>query len=444
MPWETGSLVLVYNFILLDDIQLLAKMILLDQSESKLAAYRKYQLANGMTVIVAQRPHTGTFTICTELNVGMRDGGPHLAHLVEHRVMAHVDRICKRPEYLNAFTHFTKTRYWLSAHLDEFDSGLEMVKRVLLPLEANKKQVQGEISILASEFMEAGRAQMIFDQEHYRVLGGDDLSKRYRKEIDGVRLKIGVKAVNDFHETHYQPRNAVVAIVSPLNPEEVVARLDGVLADVANSNEPTEEIAGASSAAIRKRFHARWYHAITSVGVWHKMSNVSIADRVALKFLNSILGGKGRLFNEIRMKNSLCYNVNSHFEVFENTALHSAFVNVSRRNAGRASQLMHEVIEGVTAPLSKEDFDEAIIAFAQQCDVAEESKWDLLAGLLDWNAGESRLLPPNEIKKMVLGLTAEQLAAAGKRFFSAENRYWLISGGFWPMAYFKIKQLSSK
>ena len=187
-------MVLVYNFILLDDIQLLAKMILLDQSESKLAAYRKYQLANRMTVIVAQRSHTGTFTICMELNVGMRDGGPHLAHLVEHRVMAHVDRICKRPEYLNAFTHFTKTRYWLSAHLDEFDSGLEMVKRVLLPLEANKKQVQGEISILASEFMEAGRAQMIFDQEHYRVLGGDDLSKRYRKEIDGVRLKIGVKA----------------------------------------------------------------------------------------------------------------------------------------------------------------------------------------------------------------------------------------------------------
>ena len=421
-------------------------MILLDQSESKLAAYRKYQLANGMTVIVAQRPHTETFGICTELNVGMRDGDPHLAHLVEHLVASHMVRICKCPEYLNAFTYFAKTRYFLSAHLDKFDSGLEAVKHVLLPLEANKKQVQNEIAILASEFIQSGRAQMIFDQEHYRVLGGDKLSKRYRKEIDGVRLRIGVKAVNDFHETHYQPRNAVVAIVSPLDPEEVVARLDDALADVANSNEPTEETASAPLATIRKRFHARWYRcSVTTVGVWHKMPNVSIADRVALKVIDSILGGTGRrLFNEIRMKNSLCYGVDNRFEVFGNAAWHSAFVNVSWRNAGRASQLLHKVIEGVTVPLSKEDFEEAIIAFAQWCDVAEESKWDLLSGLLNWNADESRLLSPNEIKKMVLELTAEQLAAAGKRFFSAGNRNWLIAGNFEPMGYFKVKRLSSK
>lgn len=418
-------------------------MILLDQSESELAAYRKYQLANGMTVIVAQRPNTGTFGICTELNVGMRDGDPHLAHLVEHLVMAHVDRICKRPEYLNGFTQFAKTRYFLSAHLDEFDSGLGMVKRILLPLEADAKQVQNEISILASEFLEAGYAQLIFDQEHYRVLGGDALSKRYRKEIDGVRLKIGVAAVNDFHKAHYQPRNAVVAIVSPLDPEEVVARLEAALADVVNSDQPAEGIASAPLAAIKKRFHARWYRSITTVGVWHKMPNVSTTDRVALKVLDSILGGKGRLFDEIRMKNSLCYGVHSQFEVFENTAWQSAFVNVASRNAGRAGQLLREVIEGVTAPLSKDDFAEAIIAFAQQCDVVEESKWELLLGLLNWSADENRLLSPNEIKKMVLDLNAESLAAVSARFFSPENRNWLISGGFRPMAYFAVKRLSA-
>ena len=417
-------------------------MNLLDEFESEFATYCKYRLANGLTVIVVRRPHTRTFGMCMELNVGMRDGEPHLAHMVEHLVLSHLWR--SSPADLNGFTQFSKTKYFLSAHLDELKSGFEMVKRVLMPLEASKKQVKDEIAILAREFLESGGAQLIFNREHYRVLGGDKLAAKYEKALDGVRLSISAKAVNDFHDKHYQPRNATLAIVSPLDPDEVIQNVAAVVASFENSNDPDEAVDRQTINSPMKRFHTDWYYSMPTVCVWHKMLNANLVDRVALKVLNSILGGAGRFFDEIRVNNSLCYGVYTQFDFFDDTNWHFAFVSVSRRNTQLAARLLDEVIENVAVSMSEDAFENKLTGFVQQCDLVEEEKWGLLEGLLNWNACEDRLLPPAAIKKIALELKPEQVAGVAKRFFSPENRYWLLSGGFGPTGYFKVKRIALK
>ena len=215
-------------------------MELLDQSESELASYRKYRLANGLTVFVVQRPHTRTFGMCMELNCGMRDGSPHLAHLVEHLVLSRKSDLAERTGYMNGFTHFAKTRYLMSAHLDKLDSGLEMMKNVLSPLNVDKKQVRQEIAILAREFSEAGAAQMVIDREHHRVLGGDELSANYKKVFNGMRLKFSAAHANAFHQAKYQPANASIAIESPLEPDLIIEKISEVVGDFRNSDDPAE------------------------------------------------------------------------------------------------------------------------------------------------------------------------------------------------------------
>lgn len=419
-------------------------MKLIDQSESKLASYRKVRFDNGLTVIVAKRPNTRTFGMCVEVKVGMRDRNPHVAHLVEHLVLARVSQVCKRTDYLNGFTQFSKTRYFMSAHIDEFESGLEMSKLVLSPLEADKERTQREIKILSREFAEAGAAQLILNRELYRVLGGDQLSRNYKKAIDGIRLSITAEEANELHDAYYQPNKSVIAIVSPLDPIEVVEKLSGIVGGFENSGKPINANLNTELTKPKKQFHATWHPGMATVGVCHKMSPVDFMDRVALSFLNRILAGSGRLFAELRENNSLCYHAHSSFEFYDDTIWHLAFANVSPLKAGRAAILLDKVVCGVADPMSDEEFESKVVWATQLSEIAEEEKWDLLIGLLNWNEGNSKLLPPQEIKKAILELTPQSVADAARRFFSTENQHWCLIGRFGPAGFLTTKRLSSR
>lgn len=397
-----------------------------------------------MTLIVAQRPHTRTFGLCMELNVGMRDGGPHVAHLVEHLVLSRMSKLKARTDYLNGLTHFTKTRYFMSAHLEELDSGLEMMKSVLAPLEMEEAEVKREIGILAREFSEAGIAQMILDREHYRVLGGDELALSYRKALDGVRLSIRAKQANKFHATQYQPRNSVIAIVSPLEPGRVIEKISRTFEGIENNSDSVSESDHASMSEPKKRFHAKWYRGMASVCVWHKMLCVDFSDRVALTILSRILSGTGRLFEELRVKNSLCYQVHENFEIYDDTFWHLAFVNVAPNKARQAVKLLKQVLESTGNVMPRDEFENEITISTQLYEAVEEDKWGLLVGLLNWSDGGEALVPPHEVCKAVRSLTAQQVADVANRFFSNANQHWFLSGCFGPTAYMTTKRLSAK
>ena len=419
-------------------------MELLDQSESKLASYRKYRLANGLTVIVVQRQQTRSFNLCMKLNVGMRDGNPHVAHLVEHLLAERMSQFCERSEYSNACTCFDSTRYLMSAHVDEFDSGLEAMKSVLLPMTANEKQVKHEVAVLCRELSEAGLCQLVIDQERTRILGGDKLATRYRKAVKGMRLSIRTDEANAFIETHYQPCNATLVISSPLNTDALVEKIAEVFGDVESSAAPAGKTKNTELAETKKRLHSSWHAGMANVSVWHKMSGSDFFDHVSLTFLNGILGESGRLFEELRTKNSLCYGVYSDVGFFDDTCWHCAFVNIAPWKIRRAASLLNQVVEGIVDPMLEKEFENRRLTYVQRCEILEDDHWSLITGLLRGNGVGSRLMTPQVVKNAVLELTPQSVATFARRFFATENQHWLLSGRFDPIGFYTVKRLSSR
>lgn len=419
-------------------------MKILAQSESELASYSKYQLGNGLTVIVAQRPHTRSFAMCMQVNAGMGNGGPHVAHLVEHLAMADMTTLSTRTDFLNAFTCFSKTRFHIGAHLDELQSGLKLMKHVMSPLQVDKRRVKNEIEILAREFLEAGKANLILNREHNRVLGGDKLARRMKKAMSRQRLSISADEAIAFHETYYQPANTVIAIVAPSDPGFLVDRVSETLGDIENSAGEAPETWSARLAQPRRRFHCIPYVGVSTICLWHKMLQCDFTDRVTLSFLNLILGESGRLFEELRTKNSLCYGVYSSLEFVDGTAWHLSFVNVACTKARHAARLLNEVTQSTTEPMSEKDFQDNIQATIQRIELIEEDKLRLVETLLNWNNSDSTLITPHDLRKATLELTSEQVASIARRFFSGENRHVLLIGGFGPLGFLTAKRLSTK
>lgn len=197
--------------------------------------WRKYILANGLTVLTHEAWDTPMATVNVLYNVGSRDEAPDrtgFAHLFEHLMFGGTERV---PDFdavvsslggeSNAFTNNDITNYYVTLPADGLQTALDLEADRMGGLSLTEKALEVQQRVVKEEYHQRymnrpyGDSWMLLRDLCFKV-------SPYRWATIGADIRHVEEAslvdVQDFHTRFYRPDNAILAVAAPLSHEEMV------------------------------------------------------------------------------------------------------------------------------------------------------------------------------------------------------------------------------
>lgn len=195
--------------------------------------FRKHILDNGLTVITHEAWDTPLATVNLLYGVGSRDEDPRrtgFAHLFEHLMFGGTRAV---PDFdavvssmggeSNAFTNCDYTNYYMTFPADGLSTALRLEADRMTDLDISQKALEVQQKVVTEEFHQRymnqpyGDVWLLLRPLCYKV-------HPYRWPTIGADIRHVSEATLDdvkaFHEKHYRPENAILAIAGPVSHDE--------------------------------------------------------------------------------------------------------------------------------------------------------------------------------------------------------------------------------
>lgn len=288
--------------------------------------FERTRLDNGLRVLTSELPYTNAVSINFLFGAGSRyetDDIAGASHLFEHMLFKGTERRPTPREVsevvegvggaLNAFTDREITGYWCRLAKPHYRQGIDlladMVRNSLMRDSdiAREKQVVFE-EIRATFDSPNGRAWMLLEDS---LWPSQPLGRDVAGTVESVEA-ISRDAMLKYLDTQYVASNMVIAIAGNVKHNEVVGQIEELLGDMPDGEIlpmfPFKDNLEGPTVSIETRPTEQAHVAFGMHGV-----SMVDEDRHALNLLSVILGESmsSRLFEEIREKRGLAYDIHS-------------------------------------------------------------------------------------------------------------------------------------
>jgi predicted Zn-dependent peptidase len=317
------------------------------------------KLSNGIRVVSCEMPHVQSVTLGIWTSVGGRYEPRRLngiSHFIEHMLFKGTKRRTARKigqeiesvgGYLNATTTHDHTVYFGAAPADHLRRLSAVLCDMYLSPRFSESDIRKERSVIVEEIL------MYLDEpsDWVQELLWEELWPDHAlgRPLTGSIASIEGIARADFlrfRERHYHGANTVISAAGQLHHEAVVERVDALLGSL-----PRGRRSMAPPAPERKvRAHIRIERKDTQqVHVAFGLPSCNLHDerRYATGLLNVIMAGNmsSRLFQELREKRGLCYNVSSNVSHYEDTGVINFYLGLDARNVAKSLGLIAREFE---------------------------------------------------------------------------------------------------
>lgn len=229
--------------------------------------YERFQLDNGLKVIVHEDDSTPMVAINLLYKVGARDESPDktgFAHLFEHLMFSGSSNVPDFDDPIqmaggenNAFTNNDITNFYDVVPAENMEVVFWLESDRMLSLNINEQSLDVQRKVVAEEFKESCLNQPYGDAWHHI----SELAYKvhpYRWPTIGKIIKhieeATLEDVKSFYEKHYRPNNAVLAVAGKVTLEEVKALAEKWFGDIPKGNVHDRTI---PKEPIQKEFHQR-------------------------------------------------------------------------------------------------------------------------------------------------------------------------------------------
>ena len=317
-------------------------------------------LENGMKVIyMFKRGNLTSFSIGLDSGANVENKDEiGVAHMVEHMVFKEtthrseyeINTACDRVfGFNNAMTNFPYVIYYGTMLSEDFKAGLEIYSDVLINPTFPKKGFKEERQIVIEELKEW--KEDIYQYCEDVMLANAFKNRRIKELIIGNEAaisSISLKDIKDFYSKYYCPQNCIISIVSSLSYEEVISitqdefnlwnikgyHKEDILYDNNVKGVFKEEKKGIEGCKLQYCF---------------PIQNLNEKQIIALKVFNFAFGEgtSSLLFDEIRTKNGLAYEVASIIKNEKGVKLFVISLGTSFENIEKAKQCAENCILNV-------------------------------------------------------------------------------------------------
>ncbi len=332
-------------------------MIAENLKNGKLKNCRVTKLPNGLTVVSENIPYVKSFSLGFWIKVGSRDENAKnngISHFIEHMLFKGTpkrsakkiaDEIESLGGYLNAFTTKEHTCYYgrgLAKHLPRtFEVLADMLQNSLF----DEKEIRKEAEVIIDELndIEDSPEEVIFDRLESFLFKNNPLGR----PIIGTEANIRSFTRKDFLNylaSQYGFNKIYIVASGDVNHERIVELAEKFFVrnfGKKEFNRPEVKTAPPSEYFVYKEIQqSHFIIARPTVGLTH-------ADRRKINLLSHILGegSSSRLFQSLREKNGIAYQVNTFLNSFEDVSTFGVYFSTGNNNWEKARELVFREFE---------------------------------------------------------------------------------------------------
>ncbi len=293
-----------------------------------------FTLANGLRIVTIPMPWLRSVSIAAFVKIGSRyeaDSAAGISHLTEHMLFKGTPTRPRSAEItgaleavggiLNASTDKEVTLYWAKVAAEHFELALDVISDMLRNSLVRPTDVARERGVISEEL------RMIADdpQDWAYVLADEALwpGHPFGREIAGTQSSVAAfrrRHVVENISHYYGPNNTVLAVAGGIAPDDVQKLVESAFGTWERVQpgipQPAAGFEGTGSWLLEEKSFEQLNVCLAYPGV-----SRTHGDRAAVEVLTNILGGgaSARLFEQMRERRGLAYDVGASAAHYEDT-----------------------------------------------------------------------------------------------------------------------------
>jgi len=315
--------------------------------------YKKTVLENGIRVVTERIDYVRSISIGVWVDVGSRDekrDEAGVSHFIEHMLFKGTKKrtakqIASSLESvggsLNAFTGREHTCYFARALDEHTDIALDVLSDILKNPLFSPYHLEKERQVIISEIkeLEDSPADLVHDLLMSAMWKANPLGKPIIGNAESV-LRLSRSKLVDFMKRYYISPRVVIAASGNLKHKDLIRKIRREFKFCSDSL-PNQENQ-VSQPAEPNRIVAKKKTAQTHICMGVPTFSYQDKRRYAALVLSNILGGgmSSRLFQSIREKLGLAYNVYTFLDFFEDAGVFGISMGTHKKNTVRVIELV--------------------------------------------------------------------------------------------------------
>lgn len=398
--------------------------------ESRREAVKLSVLPNGLRVVTETMPHLATAAIGVWCGAGSRHERTEeqgLAHLLEHMAFKGTTRRNARELAeaieavggdLNAETNTEYTAYFARLLGSDLPLAVDILSDILTDPIFDADELKREKSVILQEIgaYEDTPDEVVFDMVMETAYAGGAIGRRILGTPKTVRAQ-NRGTMRDFLNRNYCIPSMVVSAAGALEHDQLVSEIGSKFDSFRRESLSAPDAARYTGGEQRRIKKLEQAHVVLAFeGLSYRDP-----DHYVMHVLSHIIGGgmSSRLFQEIREKRGLCYEVYSFFSPFDDSGLFAVYGGTGET---QLDEYMPLAIDTMRAAVEKPNDKEVARAKAQM-------KMSLLASLESPGRRAEqmarhmlvygRVLPREEMVAAIEAITLDDVTRVGRRLLSS-------------------------
>ena len=411
---------------------------------SSLPSYESKTLKNGLQIVVIPLKNN-TNVISTDIfyKVGSRNevmGKTGIAHMLEHMNFkstknldaGEFDKEVKSIGGVNnASTSFDYTHYYIKSSTQNLKKSIDLYAELMQNLKLKDDEFQPERDVVTEErrwrtdnnplgylYFKMFNNAYIYHPYHWTPIG-------FMNDIRTWKLK----DIRDFHETYYQPNNAILIVTGDVTPKDVFKEAKKAFGKIQNKHkipkvkfvEPEQD--GAKRIIINKESEVEF------LAITFHIPNFQHKDQVTLSVISEILysGKSSRLYKELVDKKRL---VNSIYAYNMENKDPGLFIFLATCNPGvKAEDVEKELIKQIelmkNTQVTKEELEKVKVNSKADFIYSLESSTSV-ANLYGSYLVRGDIKPLMSYEEDIEKITAKKVQKATQKYFNFDKSTTLI------------------
>jgi zinc protease len=326
------------------------------------------------------------------------------------------------------------TSFSLKTPAAQFTRGLQLLADVelhpALPAQAFKVVQMQTARAQAGQLQSPGYLfERAFDQA---LLPKGDPALREATPQSIMQLKLD--DVQHYYQQVFRPDMATIVVIGKITPDEAKAAVAKYFGDwKATGPKPDVDLPAVAANKAAKSVVPDRSRVQDSVGLSEMVGvNLHSEDRFALKLGNEVLSGglfANRLYQDLRVKSGLVYNVSSSFDLSRTRGQFTVRYGSDPDKVSQASALVvKNLVAMQQAPVTEDELNRAKASLLRQIPLNESSIGSIGNGLLYYATKGLPLDEPQVAAKHYLALSAKDVQAAYKQWLRPADLVQVVQG----------------
>jgi len=398
--------------------------------------YKKIELDNGLKIACLPMPKMKSISLGIWINAGGRYEEEKLSgisHFLEHLVFRGTEKRSARQikeaiegvgGTLNAFTAEEFTCYFVKIPYQYLELSLDVLSDLVLSARLEKEDMEKERMVILEEIKMYKDLPMHYVQE---LLGGllwpgHPLGKFLCGTFESIS-QMKREDIISYRDRFYQPQHMNVIACGAIKTDDFIKIAKRYFSSLKKGEKITFSKVEIKQDKVQTNFLEKdTEQTHISLGV-HGLPRAH-RDRFALTLLHIILGANmsSRLFEEVREKRGLAYEIGTQIKRFQDTGAFVVNAGVEHKKASEAIKvIIQELIKIKNEPVDKSEFKRAKEYFIGQFLLALEETMEHMLWLGENVTALNKVYTPEEILKELDKTKIEDIQRVANDLFKNEH-----------------------